>query len=74
MRKRGVRDFGVEPTFEWIGDDKILVSAHWIEGPPDGARQQRFEVLTVRDDKIADMQTCASLRQAMRFARRAVVQ
>ena len=69
----GVREFVVEPAFEWIADDKILASAHWLEGPPDGPRQRRFEVLTIRDCRIADMQTCASRRQARRFAKRAAV-
>jgi hypothetical protein len=70
--KHGPGNFVVEPTFEQIADDKILASAHWLEGPPSGPRQQRYEVLTIRDGKIADMQTCGSRRQALRFARRAI--
>jgi hypothetical protein len=31
---------------------------------------ERFQVITVRDGKIVDLQGCASLRAAERFARR----
>jgi len=34
----------------------------------DGRAQERFQVITLRDGKIADMQGCASRRQAERFA------
>ena len=62
-----MQHFDVDRFIE-LGDDTIIGSAHWIDG--DGVRQERYEVLTIRDGKIADMQTCGSRRQALRFARR----
>jgi hypothetical protein len=35
----------------------------------DGRRHERFQVLTLRDGKIADLQGCKSRREAERFAR-----
>jgi len=51
-----------------VGDDKILASTVWLGA--DGRRVERFQVLTIRGGKIADMQGFASRRQAERFARR----
>jgi hypothetical protein len=34
----------------------------------DGIRHERYQVLTLRDGKIIDMQGCASRRAAERFA------
>lgn len=56
----------VQPEFVQFGD-KIIGSTHW---PEEGGRRGRFQVLTIRDGKIADMQGFASRRQAERFARR----
>ncbi len=52
-----------------MGPDRLIGSAEWAN--PDGSRERRFYVLTIRGDRIADMQACASWRQAKRFARRA---
>jgi hypothetical protein len=57
----------VQPEFRQVGE-KIIGSTSWLGA--DGHRQERFQVLTVRDGKIVDMQGCASRRQAERFARR----
>ena len=58
----------VQPEFTQVGDDKIISSTAWTgEG---GHAQERFQVITVRDGKIVDMQGCSSRRQAERFARR----
>jgi hypothetical protein len=56
----------MQPSFIQVGDDKIICSADW----GDAVRETRSIVLTIRDGKIADMQACASMRQAKRFARR----
>jgi hypothetical protein len=60
--------FQMKPTFAQVAEDRIIGSSSWLE--PDGRRQERHQVLTIRDGKIADMQVCASLRQAKRFANR----
>jgi hypothetical protein len=49
-------------------DDKIIGSTQWRGA--DGRRHERFQVLTLRDGKIVDMQGCASRREAELFARR----
>jgi hypothetical protein len=61
IRKRGDPP-QVRPEFEQVGD-KIISSTEWL-----GA--ERFQVLTIRDGKIADVQGCTSRRQAERFAKR----
>ncbi|HEY6960902.1 MAG TPA: hypothetical protein VI408_03335 [Gaiellaceae bacterium] len=68
IRKRGQRRIDVQPEFSTVGDDKIIASTHWLDG--DGRRHERYQVLTLRDGKIVDMQGCASRREAERFARR----
>lgn len=50
-----------------IGDDKIIGSAEWTGG--DGRRHERYQVLTIREGKIVDMQGCRSRCDAERFAR-----
>jgi hypothetical protein len=56
------------PKFTRIGEDKIISS--WVWSTAEGMRDERYAVLTIRDDKIADMQVCGSRRQAKRFANR----
>jgi hypothetical protein len=68
IRKRGDRQVEVQPEFNRVGDDVIIGSSQWLGA--DGRRQERFQVLTLRDGKIVDMQGCATRRQAERFARR----
>ena len=51
-----------------VGDDKIIGSAQWTR--EDGRREERYQVLTIRDGKIADMQGFRSRREAERFAAR----
>ena len=68
IRKRGERRIEVRPDFTRIGDNKIIGSAQWMGG--DGTRRERYQVLTLRDGKIIDMQDCASRRKAERLARR----
>ena len=57
----------VLPEFTVVGD-KIIGSTAWTEA--DGRRVERFQVLTIRDGKIIDMQGCKSRRAAERFARK----
>jgi len=66
LQERG-RPLEVQPEFTRVGDDRIIGSTAWVG--EDGARRERFQVLTVRDGKIVDMQGCATRRQAERFAR-----
>ena len=68
IQKRGQRRIEIQPEFTQVGDDKIIGSTQWLG--PDGRRHERFQVLTLRDGKIVDMQGCASRREAERFARR----
>lgn len=56
----------MQPEFTQIGD-RIIGSTHWVAA--DGARVELYQVLTVREGKIVDMQDCTSRRQAQRFAR-----
>lgn len=66
--KRGGRTPSIEPEFTVVGDDRIIGSTVWRD--EDGKRIERFQVLTIRDGKIVDMQGCETRRQAERFARR----
>lgn len=68
IRERGRRQIEVQPEFTQLGDDTIIASAHWLDA--DGASRERFQVLTLRNGKIVDLQGCATRRQAERFARR----
>ena len=68
IKKRGERRVEVQPEFTQVGDNKIIGSTTWLGA--DGRRQQRFQVLTLRDGKIIDMQGCATRWAAERFARR----
>ena len=68
IRKRGGRRIEVRPEFTRVGDDVIIGSTQWVNER--GERAERFQVLTLRDGKIVDMQGCATRRQAERFARR----
>ena len=58
----------MQPVFAQVGEDKIIGSAQWVD--TDGVHESRSFVLTIAAGKIADMQACASMRQAKRFARR----
>lgn len=65
---RGGHGPSIEPEFTVVGDDRIIGSTVWRD--EDGKRIERFQVLTVCDGKIVDMQGCETRRQAERFARR----
>ena len=68
IQKRGERRIEIQPEFTQVGNDKIIGSTHWFGA--DGQRHERFQVLTLRDGKIVDMQGCRSRREAERLARR----
>ena len=68
IQKRGGRRLEVQPEFVQVGDDTIIGSTQWLGA--DGRRQQRFQVITLHEGKIADMQGCSSRREAERYARR----
>jgi hypothetical protein len=61
------RPVEVQPEFTMVGD-KVIGSTMWTND--DGRRQERYQVLTIRDGKIADLQGCRTRREAERFARR----
>jgi len=68
IEKRGVHNFEMRPKFVQIGADKIIGSSEWTDA--EGRRQERYQVLTIRDGQIGDMQVCGSRREAKRFAKR----
>ena len=67
IQKRGEGRVEIQPELTQVGD-KIIGSTAWIGA--DGQRRERYQVLTLRDGKIVDMQGCTSRRQAERYARR----
>jgi len=67
IRKRPGQRIDVAPEFTEVGD-RIIASASWLDD--EGTRLERYQVLTVRDGKIVDIQGCASRSRAERFARR----
>jgi hypothetical protein len=54
IQKRAGAPMHVQPEFTQVGDDKIISSTAWLR--TDGSRQERFQVLTLRDNEIADIQ------------------
>jgi ketosteroid isomerase-like protein len=58
----------IQPEFTQVGD-RIVGSTRWTT--PDGRAQERFQVLTLRDGTIVDIQGCDSRGDAERFARSA---
>jgi hypothetical protein len=68
IEERGLHDFEMRPKFVQIGGDTIIGSSQWTDA--EGRRQERYQVLTIRDGQIADMQVCGSRREAKRFAKR----
>lgn len=68
IEKRGGVAPQAEPEFTRVGDDRIIGSTAWVDA--EGRRVERFQVLTIRNGKIVDLQGCESRREAERFARR----
>ena len=46
----------VRPDFRQVGDDRIIGSGEWLGG--DGIRHESYQVLTLRNGQIVDMQGC----------------
>src|SRR5277367_5399437 len=67
IQKRAENRLQVKPEFTQVGDDRIIGSSECMG--TDGRRQVRYQVLTLRDGKIVDIQGCASRDEADRFAR-----
>ena len=68
MQKRGGQRIEVQPEFEQVGANVVIGSARWPDS--DGRGHERFQVITFREGKIADLQGFSSRRAAERFARR----
>jgi hypothetical protein len=68
IRKRGDRRVEVQPEFTQLDANTIIGSTRWLDS--EKGKQERYQVLTLRDGKIVDMQGCATRREAERFARR----
>ena len=68
IHKEGRFPIATPPDFTQVDDETIIGSSYRLAD--DGRREERYQVLTVRDGKIVDMQGCATRRQAERFARR----
>lgn len=58
----------MQPEFTLVGADRIIGSTVWLD--ENGKHIERYQVLTIRDGKIVDLQGCETKRQAERFARR----
>lgn len=58
----------MQANFTLVGEDKVIGSTRRLD--PDGETHERFQVITIRDGRIADMQGCRARREAERFARR----
>jgi hypothetical protein len=67
VKKTGGRAPQARPEFVVVGDNRVIGSTIWKDA--EGKLHERYQVLTVRDGKIVDMQGFASKRQAGRFAR-----
>ena len=70
MLEFGIKKHGrgglAQPEFTSVGEDRVIGTALWLGDEP----RERYEVLTIRDGKIVDMQGCRTKREAERFARR----
>ena len=65
----GTKEFALEEA-DQVGD-RLIVGGHWTM--QDGSQETAgrfFQVVTVRDGRIVDMQGCASRRGALRYANR----
>jgi hypothetical protein len=51
-----------------VGGDRIISSSSWSDDG--GRRRERFQVLTIRESRIVDIQGCHERRAAERYARR----
>jgi ketosteroid isomerase-like protein len=65
----GTKEFALEEV-DQVGD-RLVVGGRWTmqDGSQETA-ERFFQVLTVRDGRIVDMQGCTSRRAALRYAKR----
>jgi len=69
IEKHGGADgIAVGTEYTQVAPDKVIGSTQWLDA--DGQSRESHHVLTLRDGKIIDMQSCRSRRAAERFARR----
>jgi len=68
IEKRGQRKLEVRPEFDQVGENVVIGSTPWMNA--EGRLQERFQVITLRDGMIADLQGCATRREAQRQAKR----
>jgi ketosteroid isomerase-like protein len=65
----GAKEFALEQV-ERVGD-RVVVGGRWtMENGTRETAGRFFQVLTVRDGRIVDMQGCSSRRAALRYAKR----
>lgn len=67
--RAGTKAFAID-ELDRVGD-RIVLGGHWTMD--DGSREkvsQFFQVLTIKDGRIVDIQGCTSRRDAMRYAER----
>jgi hypothetical protein len=62
------RRLDTQPELVMFGDDKVIGTTRWTNS--EGVDIERYQVLTLREGKIVDIQGCRSRREAERFARR----
>jgi ketosteroid isomerase-like protein len=67
LASRGGGEFVRDLELQSVGYDRVIGSADWPA--PDGGRERRYQVLTVRDGKIIDIQGCSSAEEADEYAR-----
>jgi hypothetical protein len=68
ISRRGERRAEVQPQFTRVGENVIIGWTHLISA--DGHREERYQVLAIRDGKIVGIQGCATRRHAERVADR----
>jgi hypothetical protein len=62
------RRVDIQPELVMFGENKVIGTTRWTDS--EGADIERYQVLTLRDGKIVDIQGCRSRHEAERFARR----
>jgi len=66
LARRGGAEFVRDLELKRVGEDRVVGSADWLAS--DGGRQRRYQVLTVRDGKIVDIQGCSTAEEVEEYA------